>query len=77
MSFHPRVHGVGPPPEGTNDTLLVLIPKTDHPKLISHFRPISLCNVNYKVVTKTLSMRLKEIMRCAIAPIQNSFVPER
>ena len=64
-------------PEGTNDMLLVLIPKTNHPKQISHFRPISLRNVNYKVVTKTMSNRLKEIMKSYIAPNQNSFVSGR
>ena len=63
-------------PKGENDTLLVLIPKVKHPDM-SQFCPISLCNVGYKVITKTLTNRLKEIMTCKTAPHQSSFVPGR
>ena len=54
--------------EGANDTLLVLITKVKHPGMISQFCPISLCNVGDKVITKSLTDRLKEIMPCIIAP---------
>ena len=64
-------------PAGVNDTLLVLIPKVQHPELISQFRPINLCNVCYKVITKTLTNRLKGIMKDLVSPNQNSFVPGR
>ena len=43
--------------EGTNDTQVVLIPKNYYPEQISYLRPISLCNVSYKVITKTLSQK--------------------
>ena len=63
--------------EEVNKTLLVLIPKVECPKVIKQFRPISLCNVIYKVVTKIVALRLRVCMPHWIAPNQCSFVPGR
>jgi hypothetical protein len=46
-------------PEGWNDTIIVLIPKIDDPVLISQYRPISLCNVIYKVISKMIAFHFK------------------
>ena len=61
--------------KGMNDTSVVLIPKLKHAESLSQFRPISLCNVGYKVITKNLTNRLKELMPNLIALSQRSFVP--
>jgi hypothetical protein len=48
----------GTMPDGVHDTCIVLIPKVNHRETLRDFRPISLCNVIYKVVSKCIVNRL-------------------
>lgn len=45
-------------------------------KEVSQLRPISLCNICYKIITKALTNRLKRIMPILIGPNQSSFYQE-
>ncbi|CAN1148757.1 Transposon TX1 uncharacterized 149 kDa protein [Linum perenne] len=63
--------------EKVNETIIVLIPKIPKPEVISQFRPISLCNVSYKAVTKCIADRLRKHMNKLIGANQTSFVPGR
>ena len=61
-------------PKELNTTAVVLIPKTPHPEIISQLRPISLCTILYKIVTKNIVDPMKNILPDIIAPTQSSFV---
>lgn len=60
-----------------NETLITLVPKVEPVTSIKEMRPISLCNVTYKAVTKILSQRLRVILDKLISPVQCSFVANR
>ncbi|XP_042969044.1 uncharacterized protein LOC122301721 [Carya illinoinensis] len=58
-------------------TNIVLIPKVDDPRGFSQFRPISLCSVVYKILSKVLVNRLEPIMKKIISNEQSAFIKGR
>lgn len=60
---------------GINDIFLSLIPKMDHVEKMTEVRPISLCNVSYKVITKILAHRMRPMMETLVSLCQCSFFP--
>lgn len=64
-------------PDSWGDTLLCLIPKVDNPSIVSHYRPISLCNTLYKISTKILAKRIKPLLPSLISPFQGAYTPRR
>jgi hypothetical protein len=62
-------------PEGVNDTVIVLIPKVQYFESLKEYRPISLCNVVYKIVSKCLVKRLRPLLDGIISESQSTFIP--
>ncbi|KAL4332119.1 hypothetical protein GQ457_07G022500 [Hibiscus cannabinus] len=67
----------GSMPKDINKTNIVLIPKIKNPTKTTHFRPISLCNYSYKVISKILASRLKAFLPEIIPHAQSAFVKGR
>ncbi|XP_024010658.1 uncharacterized protein LOC112086111 [Eutrema salsugineum] len=64
-------------PKGVNSTILALIPNKNDAKTMKDYRPISCCNVLYKIISKILANRLKRVLPSLIAPNQSAFVQDR
>ncbi|XP_048604784.1 uncharacterized protein LOC125582236 [Brassica napus] len=64
-------------PKGLNSTILTLVPKKTETKGMKDYRPISCCNVLYKLISKILTNRLKRILPKCISWNQSAFIKER
>ncbi|XP_074265807.1 uncharacterized protein LOC141588255 [Silene latifolia] len=60
-----------------NRTFITLIPKCDNPETVGDYRPISLCNVFMRIVSKCITNRMAIVMGYLVGDFQNAFIPGR
>ena len=60
-------------PYDLNHTFVTFIPKVKSPEFISEFRPISLYNVIYKLMSKVLANHLKKVLPYLVSENQTAF----
>lgn len=51
-----------------NTTAICLIPKKPEAASLSDYKPISCCNVVYKIISKIMENRLKPILQKFVSP---------
>jgi hypothetical protein len=70
-----RIRGVVNPQ--LNRTFVVLIPKSNLTKHFQDFRPISLCNLCYKLISKIIARRIRPFLSLALSDEQLGFLKGR
>ncbi|KAL0284294.1 UNVERIFIED_CONTAM: hypothetical protein Sangu_2834200 [Sesamum angustifolium] len=60
-----------------NHTIIALVPKSEHSPSVADYRPISCCNVIYKVITKIIADRLSPALMQLVDSSQAAFVGGR
>ncbi|KAK4409480.1 hypothetical protein Sango_0021000 [Sesamum angolense] len=60
-----------------NHTIIALVPKSEHSHSVADYRPISCCNVIYKVITKIIADRLSPALEQLIDRSQAAFIGGR
>ncbi|KAK6120349.1 hypothetical protein DH2020_045906 [Rehmannia glutinosa] len=67
----------GAPLEEWNRTMITLLPKNKNPLTLKEYRPISLCNFCYKIVSRAIANRMRRVLPNIIDDFQSAFVPGR
>ncbi|XP_024006886.1 uncharacterized protein LOC112083394 [Eutrema salsugineum] len=64
-------------PQEWNHTQICLLPKIQNPNKMTDLRPMSLCSVTYKIISKVLCTRLKRFLPQLVSQTQGAFVAGR
>lgn len=54
-----------------------MIPKVENAENVGQYRPIGLCNFAYKIISKALANRMREVLARVISRNQRAFIEGR
>lgn len=74
VNYYKQFFETGRLAANANNTYVVLIPKKVNPDNMKDLRPITLCNVLYKIVAKVCANIMKCLLEGLISPTQRAFV---
>lgn len=77
ITFYLEILNKGKPLDCINKTNIVLIPKMHNRTSLKCFRPISLCIVSYKIISKTIAKKVQNVLDLCIDWARSAFVPGR
>jgi hypothetical protein len=77
MDFFSEFHSNATLPKAFTASFLTLVPKKDHLQALSDYRPICLVSSLYKILSKVLAARLKQVLGKLISKVQLAFLPNR
>ncbi|CAJ2637088.1 unnamed protein product [Trifolium pratense] len=77
MDFFSEFYNKSSLPKAITASFIALIPKKDHPQVLSDYRPICLVSSLYKILSKVLAARLKKVLGKLISKVQSAFLPNR
>lgn len=65
-------------PPTLREAIIILFPKPGKdPSKCESYRPLSLLNLDYKILAKMIALRMAQLMEFIISPAQSGFVPRR
>ena len=70
-------HELGSLPESQRNSVMSLIFKKDDDEVIANYRPISLTNVDYRILAFTLAQRMQNIMKNIVNTDQSAYIKGR
>jgi hypothetical protein len=77
LNFFSEFHRHGILSKGLNSTFIALIPKVESPQRVAAFRPIALVSSIYKILSKVLANRLRNVIGNIVSKSQSAFIKGR
>ena len=71
------IHERGEMPESMTRSIVTLVPKKGDLTSLKNWRPISLLNIDYKIIAKALAAKMSKVISSIVSPDQTCCIPGR